>query len=270
MTNASHADTETYSTTCPLAEDVKQHITTLVGRLTTATFRWSWSSMSPKKVSSSPVSTAASSASPSMSAVRKFTCGAMVKMRVIGLTLTASPQRRKKPQWRLGGWLWSPASLVLYLEKVAKRRHPLSSGSFATFTGISGSGSPSHHFADCCLRGRVVEDLMSRRQIDPLRPLTAEDRGWLARISRSHSEPVAHVAWVRVLLAVAAGWSVVHRSRVHLPSQLPQLLVVLIPPPAFQSTAIVHGARVHACLGRGMLLFQCACVDCQMPSWPHA
>jgi hypothetical protein len=33
MTNASHADTETYSTTRPLAEDVKQHITTLVGRL---------------------------------------------------------------------------------------------------------------------------------------------------------------------------------------------------------------------------------------------
>jgi hypothetical protein len=45
---------------------------------------------------------------------------------------------------------------------------------------------------------------MSRRQIDPLRPLTAEDRGWLARISRSHSEPVAHVAWATVLLAVAA------------------------------------------------------------------
>jgi hypothetical protein len=65
-------------------------------------------------------------------------------------------------------------------------------------------------------------------------------------------------------------WSVVHRSRVHLPSQLPQLLVVLIPPPAFQSTAIVPGARVHARLGRGMLLFQCACVDRQMPSWPHA
>ena len=48
---------------------------------------------------------------------------------------------------------------------------------------------------------------MSRRQIDPLRPLTAEDRGWLARISRSHSEPVAHVAWATVLLAVAAGQS---------------------------------------------------------------
>jgi hypothetical protein len=31
--------------------------------------------------------------------------------------------------------------------------------------------------------------------------------GWLARISRSHSEPVAHVAWATVLLAVAAGQS---------------------------------------------------------------
>jgi hypothetical protein len=48
---------------------------------------------------------------------------------------------------------------------------------------------------------------MSRRQIDPLRPLTAEERGWLARISRSHSEPAAHVVRATVLLAVAAGQS---------------------------------------------------------------
>src|SRR3954470_15233680 len=48
---------------------------------------------------------------------------------------------------------------------------------------------------------------MSRRQLAPLRPLTAEERGWLARISLSHSEPAAHVARATMLLAVAAGQS---------------------------------------------------------------
>jgi transposase len=48
---------------------------------------------------------------------------------------------------------------------------------------------------------------MSRRQIDPLRPLTAEERGWLTRISRSHSQPAAHIARAKALLAVAAGRS---------------------------------------------------------------
>ena len=48
---------------------------------------------------------------------------------------------------------------------------------------------------------------MSRRQLDPLRPLTAEERGWLARISLWHSEPAAHVARATMLLAVAAGQS---------------------------------------------------------------
>src|SRR3954468_8918567 len=48
---------------------------------------------------------------------------------------------------------------------------------------------------------------MSRRQLDPLRPLTAEERGWLARISLSHSEPAAHVGRATMLLAVAAGQS---------------------------------------------------------------
>jgi len=48
---------------------------------------------------------------------------------------------------------------------------------------------------------------MSRRPVDPLRPLTAEEQGWLARISRSHAEPAAHVARAKALLAVAAGQS---------------------------------------------------------------
>jgi hypothetical protein len=59
-----------------------------------------------------------------------------------------------------------------------------------------------------------------------------------------------------------------YRSRIHLPLQLPQL-VVLIPPPAFQSTAIAPGARVHARLGRGMFLSRCACFDRQMRGWPR-
>ena len=48
---------------------------------------------------------------------------------------------------------------------------------------------------------------MSRRQSDPLRPLTAEERVWLTRISRSHAEPAAYVARAKALLAVAAGQS---------------------------------------------------------------
>jgi transposase len=48
---------------------------------------------------------------------------------------------------------------------------------------------------------------MSRRQNDPLRPLTDEETAWLTRLSRSHTEPVAHVARAKALLAVAAGKS---------------------------------------------------------------
>ena len=48
---------------------------------------------------------------------------------------------------------------------------------------------------------------MTRRQKDPLRPLTSEERDWLTRISRSHSEPAAHVARAKALLAVADGSS---------------------------------------------------------------
>ena len=48
---------------------------------------------------------------------------------------------------------------------------------------------------------------MSRRQVDPLRVLTGEERTWLHRISRSQVEPAAHVARAKALLAVAAGRS---------------------------------------------------------------
>ena len=46
---------------------------------------------------------------------------------------------------------------------------------------------------------------MSRRRIDPLRPLTEEERRWLERIRRSRSEPAGHMARATALLAVAGG-----------------------------------------------------------------
>ena len=46
---------------------------------------------------------------------------------------------------------------------------------------------------------------MTRRQKDPLRPLTAAEHAALDRLSRSHSEPASHVARAKALLAVAAG-----------------------------------------------------------------
>jgi transposase len=48
---------------------------------------------------------------------------------------------------------------------------------------------------------------MSRRHVDPLRPLTEEERQWLEKISRSQVEPAAPVARAKALLAVAQGRS---------------------------------------------------------------
>jgi glycerol-3-phosphate dehydrogenase len=48
---------------------------------------------------------------------------------------------------------------------------------------------------------------MTRRQKDPLRPLTEEERKLLIRISRSHAEPASHVARAKALLTVAGGKS---------------------------------------------------------------
>lgn len=48
---------------------------------------------------------------------------------------------------------------------------------------------------------------MTRRQKDPLRPLTADERQWLERISRSHSDPASHVLRAKLLLSVADGAS---------------------------------------------------------------
>jgi transposase len=46
---------------------------------------------------------------------------------------------------------------------------------------------------------------MTRRQKDPLRPLTEEERALLEQISRAQSEPASHVARARALLSVADG-----------------------------------------------------------------
>src|SRR5919202_6989068 len=46
---------------------------------------------------------------------------------------------------------------------------------------------------------------MTRRQKDPLRALTAEERAALEQLSRSQAEPASHVAHATALLAVAAG-----------------------------------------------------------------
>ncbi len=48
---------------------------------------------------------------------------------------------------------------------------------------------------------------MTRRQKDPLRPLTEEERHLLVGISRSQAEPASHVARAKALLAVADGMS---------------------------------------------------------------
>lgn len=48
---------------------------------------------------------------------------------------------------------------------------------------------------------------MSRHRKDPLRPLTAEERQELTRLSRSLSAPAAHVERARALLAIADGAS---------------------------------------------------------------
>lgn len=48
---------------------------------------------------------------------------------------------------------------------------------------------------------------MTRRQKDPLRAFSAEEREGLERISRARSDPASHVARAKVLLVVADGGS---------------------------------------------------------------
>jgi transposase len=48
---------------------------------------------------------------------------------------------------------------------------------------------------------------MTRRQKNPLRPLTEEERSLLEQVSRAQSEPASHVARARAVLDVAEGAS---------------------------------------------------------------
>jgi transposase len=54
---------------------------------------------------------------------------------------------------------------------------------------------------------------MTRRQKDPLRPLGAEEREVLEKISRAQSDPASHVARAKALLAVADGASYTQAAR---------------------------------------------------------
>jgi transposase len=56
-------------------------------------------------------------------------------------------------------------------------------------------------------------EAMTRRQKEPLRPLTAEERAALEQLSRASSEPASHVARARLVLAVAAGQSYTAAAR---------------------------------------------------------
>jgi transposase len=54
---------------------------------------------------------------------------------------------------------------------------------------------------------------MTRRQKEPMRPLTDEEREVLKRLSRAQSEPASHVARAKALLAVADGQSYTAAAR---------------------------------------------------------
>ena len=54
---------------------------------------------------------------------------------------------------------------------------------------------------------------MTRRQKDPLRPLTAAERVALEQLSRASGEPASHVARARLVLAVAGGQSYTAAAR---------------------------------------------------------
>ena len=54
---------------------------------------------------------------------------------------------------------------------------------------------------------------MTRRQRDPLRSLTGEERNVLEQISRAQSEPASHVARAKSLLAVADGMTCTAAAR---------------------------------------------------------
>jgi hypothetical protein len=54
---------------------------------------------------------------------------------------------------------------------------------------------------------------MTRRQLDPLRPLTAPQHSGLTQLSRSLRAPAGQVARAKALLAVAGGTSYTEAAR---------------------------------------------------------
>jgi transposase len=48
---------------------------------------------------------------------------------------------------------------------------------------------------------------MTRRQKQPLRPLSTDEQQWLERLSRAQSDPASHVIRAKIILAVAGGAS---------------------------------------------------------------
>ena len=54
---------------------------------------------------------------------------------------------------------------------------------------------------------------MTRRQLDPLRPLTEPEHTWLTQLSRSSRAPAGQVARAKALLAVAGGASYTGAAR---------------------------------------------------------
>jgi transposase len=54
---------------------------------------------------------------------------------------------------------------------------------------------------------------MTRRQKDPLRPLTDDEHDWLVGVARSQAESAVHVARAKALLAVANGESYTDAAR---------------------------------------------------------
>jgi transposase len=57
------------------------------------------------------------------------------------------------------------------------------------------------------MRGAIRRQTMTRRQKDPLRPLTEEERTALERLSQAQSAPAVQVIRAKLLLAVANGMS---------------------------------------------------------------
>jgi len=54
---------------------------------------------------------------------------------------------------------------------------------------------------------------MTRRQQEPLRELTEEEKAWLEKITRSLNEPVSHVIRAKEILSVASGKTYVEAAR---------------------------------------------------------